>query len=91
MCYEAACYEALRCEAACYEDKMSRHRLSPLFEPEGVIIAGASPHPGRFGTVALHNLLRSGYAGRVYTTSREGGAMRSLHQLWRYARYRRGE
>ncbi len=54
---------------------MSEHRLSPLFEPGGVIIAGASPHPGRFGTVALHNLLRSGYAGRVYATSREGGAV----------------
>ncbi|PZC44047.1 MAG: acetyltransferase [Chloroflexi bacterium] len=44
-----------------------------LFEPAGVIIAGASPHPGRFGTVALHNLLAAGYPGRVFATSREGG------------------
>lgn len=44
-----------------------------LFEPRGVIVAGASPHPGRFGTVALHNLLAAGYAGRVFATSREGG------------------
>lgn len=48
-------------------------RLDALFEPNGVIVAGASPHPGRFGTVALHNLLRSGYRGRVFATSREGG------------------
>lgn len=44
-----------------------------LFDPAGVIIAGASPHPGRFGTVALHNLLAAGYRGRVFATSREGG------------------
>ena len=44
-----------------------------LFDPAGVIVAGASPHPGRFGTVALHNLLAAGYRGRVFATSREGG------------------
>lgn len=44
-----------------------------LFDPQGVIVAGASPHPGRFGTVALHNLLAAGYPGRIFATSREGG------------------
>ena len=53
-------------------------RLGASFEPRGVIVAGASPHPGRFGTVVLHNLLASGseaggYAGPVFATSREGG------------------
>ena len=47
--------------------------LDALFEPAGVIVAGASPHPGRFGTVTLHNILRSGYQGRVFATIREGG------------------
>ena len=43
-----------------------------LFEPRGVIVAGASTHPGKFGFVALHNLLASGYAGAVTATNRDG-------------------
>lgn len=34
-----------------------------LFEPRGVVVAGASTHPGKFGFVALHNILANGYAG----------------------------
>jgi acetyltransferase len=48
-------------------------RFRPLFDPSGVIVAGASSHPGKFGFVALHNLLAGGYAGRVFATNREGG------------------
>ena len=40
-----------------------------LFEPRGVVIAGASGHPGKFGFVSLHNLLASGYAGAVFGTN----------------------
>lgn len=43
-----------------------------LFEPKGVLIAGASTHPGKFGFVSLHNLLASGYAGAVYGTNLQG-------------------
>src|SRR4051812_20137131 len=43
-----------------------------LFDPRGVIVAGASTHPGKFGFVALHNILASGYRGRVLATNREG-------------------
>ncbi|HSB85514.1 MAG TPA: acetate--CoA ligase family protein, partial [Ilumatobacteraceae bacterium] len=43
-----------------------------LFEPAGVLVAGASTHPGKFGFVGLHNLLASGYEGRVYGTNLEG-------------------
>ena len=43
-----------------------------LFDPRGVVIAGASSHPGKFGFVALHNLLACGYAGSVFATNREG-------------------
>ncbi len=46
-----------------------------LFEPRGVVVAGASSHPGKFGFVALHNILSSGYAGGVYATNREGGTI----------------
>ncbi len=43
-----------------------------LFEPRGVIVAGASTHPGKFGFVALHNILASGYQGAVGATNLEG-------------------
>lgn len=43
-----------------------------LFEPRGVVVTGASTHPGKFGFVALHNMLASGYAGGVFATNRSG-------------------
>ncbi len=42
-----------------------------LFDPRGVVVAGASTHPGKFGFVALHNILAHGYTGRVFATNRE--------------------
>jgi acetyltransferase len=48
-------------------------RFAPLFLPRGVIVAGASAHPGKFGFVALHNLLRFGYRGEVFPLNRDGG------------------
>ena len=43
-----------------------------LFEPRGVVVAGTSSHPGKFGFVALHNLLAGGYSGDVYATNLQG-------------------
>src|SRR5262249_29947296 len=43
-----------------------------LFDPKGVVVAGASSHPGKFGFVALHNILASGYEGLVYGTNLQG-------------------
>jgi acetyl-CoA synthetase (ADP-forming) len=43
-----------------------------LFEPRGVVVAGASTHPGKFGFVSLHNLLVGGYEGSVYATNLKG-------------------
>jgi acetyltransferase len=40
-----------------------------LFDPRGVVVAGASTHPGKFGFVALHNILASGYQGAVAATN----------------------
>src|SRR5207244_417061 len=48
-------------------------RLRPLFHPRGVIVAGASSHPGKFGFAAFHNLLRFGFRGEVYPVNRDGG------------------
>ena len=47
-------------------------RFAPLFHPRGIIVAGASSHPGKFGFVVLHNLLRFGYAGEVFAVNRDG-------------------
>lgn len=43
-----------------------------LFEPSGVLVAGASSHPGKFGFVSMHNILASGYEGRVGGTNLSG-------------------
>jgi len=41
-------------------------RFRPLFHPRGVIVAGVSGHPGKFGFVTLHNLLRCDFRGEVF-------------------------
>ena len=43
-----------------------------LFEPRGVLVTGASTHPGKFGFVSLHNLLAAGYEGAVFGTNLGG-------------------
>lgn len=42
-----------------------------LFDPRGIVVAGASTHPGKFGFVALHNILSCGFEGDVFATNRE--------------------
>ncbi len=51
---------------------ISREHFEALFEPKGVVVAGASSHPGKFGFVSLHNLLRAGYEGKVFATNLTG-------------------
>jgi len=50
----------------------SDEQFRALFDPKGVVVTGASTHPGKFGFVSLHNLLASGYAGDVYGTNLKG-------------------
>lgn len=50
----------------------SGEQFRALFEPRGVLVAGASTHPGKFGFVSLHNILASGYQGAVYGTNLQG-------------------
>lgn len=61
-------------------DSMTAHLSSPnttdrffesLFNPKGVVIVGASTHPGKFGFVSLHNLISCGYEGQVFATHLE--------------------
>jgi acyl-CoA synthetase (NDP forming) len=50
----------------------TNEQFRALFEPKGVLVAGASTHPGKFGFVSLHNILTSGYEGAVFGTNLEG-------------------
>jgi acyl-CoA synthetase (NDP forming) len=56
------------------QPELSR-QMRALFDPRGVVVAGASSHPGKFGFVALHNILSQGYEGQVYATNRDGGTI----------------
>jgi len=47
-------------------------RFRPLFYPRGVVVTGVSQHPGKFGTVTFHNLLRFGYTGEIFPINRDG-------------------
>lgn len=50
----------------------SDEQFRALFEPRGVLVTGASTHPGKFGFVSLHNILASGYEGAVFGTNLNG-------------------
>jgi acetyltransferase len=50
----------------------SHDQFMALFEPRGVLVTGASTHPGKFGFVSLHNILASGYNGAVFGTNLQG-------------------
>jgi acyl-CoA synthetase (NDP forming) len=47
-------------------------RFAPLFNPRGIVVAGVSGHPGKFGFVTLHNLLRFGYEGEIFPVKPDG-------------------
>ena len=47
-------------------------RFQALFEPRGIIVAGAATHPGKFGFVAYHNLRAAGFEGALYGTNLAG-------------------
>jgi acetyltransferase len=50
----------------------SAEQFHALFDPRGIVVAGASTHPGKFGFVGLHNIVTSGYEGALYATNRDG-------------------
>ena len=56
-------------------DTHTPEHFRALFEPRGVVVAGASTHPGKFGFVSLHNILASGYPGKVFATNRDGSSV----------------
>lgn len=73
-------------------NSMSRtQRFRALFEPRGVLVAGVSTHPGKFGYVALHNILASGYKGRVFATNRDGAEVLGVRTVPEVADLPEGE
>ncbi len=50
----------------------SVEQFQALFEPRGVVVAGASSHPGKFGFVSLHNILAGGFQGQIFGTNLQG-------------------
>lgn len=59
----------------------SPSHLRALFEPRGVLVAGASTHPGKFGFVSLHNILANGYSGKVFATNRDGAEVLGIQTV----------
>ncbi|HEY8544943.1 MAG TPA: CoA-binding protein [Acidimicrobiales bacterium] len=62
-----------------------------LFDPRAVLVAGASTHPGKFGFVALHNILACGYQGKVYATNRDGAEVLGVATVREVAELPAGE
>ena len=46
-----------------------------------MIVAGASAHPGKFGFVALHNILAGGYTGNVGATNLEAAPVLGVETM----------
>ena len=55
--------------------------LAPFFNPQGVVIIGASQNPTKLGFGIARNLVQSGYMGAVHFVSRKGGRLleRPIH------------
>jgi len=47
-------------------DEAILERFKPLFHPRGIVVAGVASHPGKFGFVTFHNLLRCDFKGEVF-------------------------
>ena len=60
---------------------MSRSPFDLLFNPRGVVVAGASTHPGKFGFVALHNILAGGFEGPVFATNPDAPTILGVETL----------
>ncbi len=66
-------------------------QFEALFNPRGVLVTGASTHPGKFGFVSLHNILASGYQGGVYGTNLSGDEVLGIRTVGDIADLPEGE
>lgn len=49
-----------------------------FIEPQSVAVVGASRDPEKIGSMVLHNLLRIGYAGRIYPINPQAGEIEAI-------------
>ena len=77
--------------AATHRARPTDAQFRALFEPKGVLVTGASTHPGKFGFVSLHNILASGYAGGVFGTNLQGEEVLGIRTVADIAELPEGE
>ena len=49
--------------------------LSPFFNPQGIVLFGASPNPTKLGFGLARNLVQSGYRGAIHFVNPHGGTL----------------
>jgi acetate---CoA ligase (ADP-forming) len=59
-------------------DEQRRAALRALFEPRHVAVIGASRTPGKIGHSVVRNLIKGGFAGRIFPINAAGGEVEGL-------------
>jgi acyl-CoA synthetase (NDP forming) len=60
------------------QDQQRRAALRALFAPRHVAVIGASRTPGKIGYSVVHNLIKGGFAGRIFPINAAGGEVEGL-------------
>ena len=60
------------------QDLQRRAALRALFAPRHVAVIGASRTPGKIGHSVVHNLIKGGFAGRIFPINAAGGEVEGL-------------
>lgn len=57
---------------------MSVHNLDKIFRPDSIAIIGASERPGSIGAALMRNLIRGGFAGKIYPINPKHGKIMQI-------------
>src|SRR3990172_8183892 len=60
------------------EKKVMKHQLSAFFEPESVVVIGASATAGKPGNDVIRNILANDFKGKLYLVNPRGGEILGL-------------
>jgi acyl-CoA synthetase (NDP forming) len=60
------------------QDQQRRAALRALFAPRHIAVIGASRTPGKIGHSVVHNLIKGGFAGRIFPINAAGGEVEGL-------------
>ena len=52
---------------------MIKGKLSSFFEPNSIVIIGASATPGKSGNIVIRNIMANGYMGKLFLVNPKGG------------------